>query len=73
MGTQCPVIKYLDIFRNGIPTEKNVLATEVFIRKGCPKVRELAVALNTYIILKDQSRKDRDDPTIQEESKKKQR
>ena len=69
----CPVIKYLDIFRNGTPTEKNVLATEIFIRKGCPRVRELTVARNTFIILQDQARKDRDDPTIQEESKKKQR
>ena len=69
----CPVIKYLEIFRNGVPTEKNVLATEIFTRNGCPKVRELVVALNTYIILKDQKRKDMDDPCIQEQSKKRQR
>ena len=68
----CPVIKYLDIFRNGTPTEKNILATEIFIRKGCPRVRELTVALNTFIILKDQARKDRDDPCIQEQDKKNQ-
>ena len=69
----CPVIKYLEIFRNGTPTEKNILATEIFTRNGCVKVRELVVALNTYIILKDQKRKDMDDPSIQEQSKARQR
>lgn len=67
----CPVLKYLEIFRNGIATKENALDVEVFTRTGCPRMRELTVALNTHIILQDQARKDRDNPTIQEQSKRK--
>ena len=65
----CPSQKLIDKLR-GNPTQEDILAAEIFARTGCPKVNECVTALNTYLIMQDRIRRDRDDPTVCEEDRK---
>ena len=70
----CDIEKCLEYRKSGgrFSVSDN-LDVEYIIRSGCPILKELEDAYNKYCITQDQLRKDRDDPTIQEQSKKKQR
>ena len=64
----CDIAKCLDYRKkgNGFSVSDD-LDVEYMIRKGCPILQELEKQYNQYCIIKDQQRKDQNDPTIQED------
>ena len=66
----CDIAKCLDYRKKGNRfSVSDDLDVEYMIRAGCPLLKELERGYNKYCIQKDQRRKDQNDPSISEETR----
>ena len=62
----CHIKKYVEIIKSGRVSVPDELEIEHLVRNRCDDLRKLEALYNKYCTIKDQLRKDQNDPTIQE-------